>query len=334
MRSFDSRAALRAAPRLLLFAISAVCVGWGAAWTATAGTDVWLAPLDPLTRPFNGTHGSADYFDLFRNDARWPATAARVKVFKIYPQLILEASDDAISHVLTGLRNRHIALALEFGVLTDTTCGRGVEGYDGEELVKVAQRIKRLGGTLEYLAMDEPLWYGRHYSGASACRAGISSIAHDVAGNLANLKSVMPRIEVGDIEPVPQVQISEWSAELLEWADAFSNATGARLAFLHADVIWNQPWELFLVEIRKKLHARGIPLGVILNGNEGDSADDEWIAHAEQHCRLAGTRAVDQLIFQSWTNNPTRVLPESQPWTMTALVLNCLRTKGSVKRRP
>lgn len=293
----------------------------------TRRLEIWLAPLDPLVRQFNGTQGSEDYFDLFKPGAGWPRTAERIKVFKIYPQLIEQGSEADLINMFRALESRHIRLALEFGAMTDTSlCGRGIEGYDGEALTDMGKRIARLGGRLKYLAMDEPLWYGAHYSGKNSCHAKIRVIAEDVAANIRNLRAIDPDLQVGDIEPIPQTQAVDWAAELNQWSAEFERATGRQLAFFHADVIWNQPWEAFLGRLTKSLSGRKIPLGIIINGNGDETSDQLWTTHVMEHCERirAGLSHTQQLVFQTWTNYPSRVLPETAPWTMTGVFQSCL----------
>jgi hypothetical protein len=291
---------------------------------ANAGEpEIWLAPLDPIERPFNGTKGSADYFDLFLPGAPWVVSAKHIKVFKIYPQLVAYGSDEDLARMFQSLKQRHIALALEFGAMTDTeVCGRGVEGYNGEALGRMAERIKHLDGDIRYFAMDEPLWYGVHFNGKNGCHSKVEAVARDIAVNIERLKVVYPNVQVGDIEPMPVAQVPGWKAEIINWTKAFEGATGEKLAFLHADVLWDQPWQPFLTALDDELHANDILFGVIYNGNSGDMSDAAWIRHAEQHFRTFETdrRRPDQAIFQSWVNYPTRVLPETAPESLTYLV--------------
>jgi hypothetical protein len=287
----------------------------------------WLAPLDPTPRPFNGTQGSADYFELFIEGNSWPKAEAQIKVFKIYQQLIARGSEDSLRALFNYLRVHHVSLAIEFGAMTDTdNCGRGVEGFDGEALPNIARRIQSLGGNLVYLAMDEPLWYGKYYNGKNACHSSIDAISADVAKNIKSVRVVSPGIIVGDIEPVPQAQVPDWSSEILKWLTAYKAATGENLAFFHADVIWQQPWQPFVSSLAPNLRNAGIKLGVIINGTGDEAADQTWFTNTMEHCRQVKERfpQLDELIFQSWTTFPTRVLPESAPATMTNLVTQCL----------
>ena len=60
---------------------------------------------------------------------------------------------------------------------------------------------------------------------------------------------------------------------------------------------------------------------MIYNGNDAARSDDEWAAEAKAHYL-----AFEQLypapqfaVFQSWVKYPTRVLPESEPATLSGI---------------
>lgn len=264
-----------------------------------------------------------DYFDLFSPKAEWTVAAKHVKVFKIYPTLIMSGSEKDLIRLFNDLKARNIALALEFGPLTDNDlCGRGIEGYGGELLGAVAKKIKRLGGDLLYLAMDEPLLYGAFYNGKRACHADIASIAKDAGRNIGLIKAVFPNIQIGDIEPVPQPQIADWNNKISTWVGAFERENGQKLAFFHADVIWSKPWEQFVSDLKVRLRTGGIPLGIIYNGRAIDSSDLQWASDTQTHYEAleAYVGLPDQAVFQSWDNHPTHVMPETEPDTMTGIL--------------
>ena len=131
---------------------------------------VWFAPLDPMFRPWAGYGGSIDYLDLFSASAPWATAAAHVQVFKIYATLVDYLTDDQLRRMFADLDRRNIALAVEFGPLVPENCGFGIEGFNGEDALQLATRIQQTGGTLRYIARDEPYYFARIYSGNNACR--------------------------------------------------------------------------------------------------------------------------------------------------------------------
>jgi hypothetical protein len=299
--------------------------------SALAGLrQIWFAPMDWFVRPEVGFGGSTDYMALFGAESP-DAILSHVNVFKVYAQFILWGEDNNLRRVFAELKRRQIALALETGILTATErCGKGVEGYGGDGAAKLATRIAQLGGALAYIAMDEPAFYGHIFSGVNTCQADFADIARDAAKNLAAVKTVFPGVRAGDAEPVGPSPADNQIADYGRWADAFRAATGEPLGFFHADVQWKEPWQTPLRELAIMLRDRKIPLGVIYNGNDDDTSDEAWVAHAEEHYRAveSNSRIVpDQVVFQSWRAHPSRLLPETDPGTFTYLLKRYLSAR-------
>jgi hypothetical protein len=64
-------------------------------------------------------------------------------------------------------------------------------------------------------------------------------------------------------------------------------------------------------------------LGVICDGDSVDASDEAWINHATDRYRLvAGNPAIrpDDFVFQSWSTHPTRLVPDSDPQSLTGMV--------------
>jgi hypothetical protein len=64
------------------------------------------------------------------------------------------------------------------GIDAPVDCGGGVEGYFApDQTAALAAKLKRAGGTLQYIAMDEPLWFGHYYNEKNACHSSIDKSA-------------------------------------------------------------------------------------------------------------------------------------------------------------
>jgi hypothetical protein len=165
---------------------------------------VWLSGVDPFVRHVMAPNQTSDYTQLFQTDAPWSAAAQHVQVFKSSTQFLVYGSDVQLRAMFTDLKQRHIALAVEAPMFPvgKNGCGHGTEGYAGpHEMKSVADRVKRLGGELGYVAMDEPLWFGHHSDRRGACRASIAEVAEGVATNVAAIRSDFKNVQIGDIEP-------------------------------------------------------------------------------------------------------------------------------------
>jgi len=282
--------------------------------------DTWFAPLGATTAI--PVQGAADYFDLFNPSAPWTNAARHVTVFKMYAGM-LDLNDATLKAMFADLKRRHIAFAIEWGPLDEPNrCGIG-EGFDGPTGLHYAQRIRDLGGSLQYVAFDEPFDGAALYQGTNACHWTAEQTARNAAKNLTQVQSVFPDVIAGDIEVLPNgAALDSWLEGYEQWVDAWQAVTGKPLAFFHFDVDWSNDWQRAAVALTRALSARHIPVGHIYNGDDGGS-DSAWMALAEQHMTdfEANLRLMpDEEIFQSWQQYPKHLLPETDPTAFTYLI--------------
>jgi hypothetical protein len=143
--------------------------------------------------------------ELFSRGAKWQRAAHNVKVFKIYSGWAADiARFSDLRRLILDLRRRKIALAAEVPALVATdACGNGIEGFASPHYaVRLAQAIKAAGGTLAYVAFDEPFAFGHLYDGPNGCRWTPEKIASDVAAFVSDLHEAFPHVVAGDIEPL------------------------------------------------------------------------------------------------------------------------------------
>lgn len=269
-----------------------------------AQAETWLATVDQYAGPTSPI--GRQYMELFKSDAPW---GAGVQIFKTSTQFLHQASDSEITTLLTALRTRHVALAMEGLLLVESErCGRGVESYGGKGAVlKVAERVERLGGEIAYVTMDEPVWYGHVVTGGRHCHDSIESIAQQMAENVRALKAAFPAIKFGDTEPINGDKTAGRIDAMLQFATAFKVATGEPISFIHADVTWQSPWHDQLAEWKARTHAAGLKFGVIFNGAPTDANDDAWVRRAADRYRAVMNDpaiAPDDAILQSWMPLP------------------------------
>lgn len=302
----------------LVFCLSAVS-------TCTVAAEIWFGAVDPVERNFKG-YAPNDFMDLFLPAAAWTVGASGTQVFLLSNQYVVFATDQQLSQIISDMKRRNIALAMAGLMFAESArCGHQVEGYSGpNSILRAVTHIKQLGGELKYLVMDEPLLYGHYYDGPNACHDSIADVAKLVAVKVAQAKSVFPGIKVGDAESIGAATASHWMDQMQQWPVAYQAAVGEPLAFMQADISWDNPnWQSDLQAEAKFLHAAKIPLGVIYNGSPQDPTDLAWIAHAEQRIQtIESTLGVvpDQAIIETWTLHPARVLPEDQAATLTNLL--------------
>jgi hypothetical protein len=324
-------AGLRLCLTMLIMA-SPTLFGAGQASAEAPTPTIWFAPTFATLNNSRGIHGPPDYLSLFTDQPSvWPTTSREVRVFKIYQGVVHDLSENAIAALFAGIKSYNMALAIEYGMMTPgPNCGQGLEGYFGRFAADTARKIKRLGGDLAYLAMDEPLWYGAYFGGVRGCRRSVESVAQDVAQHVSEVRQIFPNVQVGDIEPMPQLQVPDWPDRVGQWAEEFRRATGRPLAFLHCDVVWDKDWRARLSSLNQVMRRLNVPLGVIVNGTAYDQSDEAWTNNALTHLEQVLADGINPAayVFQSWNNFPSRVGPETTQGTMTNLILRYLKGNG------
>lgn len=300
--------------------------------TASSSPRVWFAPLPP-DLPEHAGGGSRDYMQLFRRGAKWQRAARHVKVFKIYSGWATDiARFSDLRRLILDLRRRKIALAAEVPALVPTdTCGNGIEGFAGPRYARrLAEAIKAAGGTLAYVAFDEPFAFGHLYEGPNACGWSAEKIAHDVAAFVDELRESFPRVVAGDIEPLWSGQAP---AAFEAWMETYARITGTALPFFDLDVDFSRlDWVAATKELELFARELGVRFGLISIG--AGSGDQQWTGVAED--RLATYEATtglqpDDVIFQSWLDYPHHVLPETKPGTFTWLIDRYFRPRTALR---
>ncbi len=290
--------------------------------------NVWLSGVDPIVlHDRNKNAADNDFMELFKPGVSW-ASAAHVQVFKVSTQFLHRSSDAQLTTVVQYLRSHHIALALEAEIMvTSVRCGNGIPGFTTTNVIhKAVDRVRSVGGQIDYVAFDEPIAFGHFNRRPGSCGFSIDELVRDIEPNIRTIKAAFPNVVFGDIEPVTDSTFDRLDS-ILEFARVFQQQTGEKLAFLQADIIWQNRWQPQLVEWRSRLHASGMIFGVIFDGDPGDRSDSEWAAHAISRNRLVMSNPQlrpDDVVFQSWQKLPSHFLPDNMPGTLTNIVVESM----------
>ena len=317
-----------------LLAFLAVLLPGAARAAEMRATEIWLGAAEPQWRELRHWQPS-DYMGLFDPAAPWPRVAAHLTEVRLTKRFVLTAPDAMLATVVRDLTRRHIGIAMQMDALRATrACGLGVEGYGPkDDAGRAAERVRAAGGVLDAVVMDEPVWFG-HFSegkqGHVACQGPIPELVQQAAVKIAQVRAVFPAVRIGEVEPVSdKAPPRDFDEALAQWAAGLRVATGAPLAFLQADVVWpRKGWQEELRAFAGVAAAQHIPLGIIYNGSGPDRSDAAWTAAARQHfMEVEGRLGIVPAIaaFESWTENPVRLLPETREDTQTGLVLAYLR---------
>jgi hypothetical protein len=252
-----------------------------------------------------------NYSDLTAAGTNWFSLAGG-SVLKVYSADILYDSDAQLSQLFTYLKLHNIKLAIEF---YSVTAGPGESGEglaSATDAAAMAARVQSLGGSIDYVQMDEALYRAHDVYGHS-----IADVAANVAVNVAAIRAVFPNVSVGDIEPFPSPNSIP---DLQAWFAAYQAATGTPLISFTPDVEWNNPdWQTQLEALSSTLQGDGIKLSVIFNGDDSAQSSNQWGAEAEQ--RMAAVMSdpkihLDNAIIQTWQPFPTAATPGDVPGTI------------------
>jgi hypothetical protein len=299
---------------------------------------IWVGAFSAPARQRVSSDGwRKDAPDQWKPEAPWPTVAAHTKVAWLVAGDIENTSDAELKAVVEDVKLRHLELALSIGPLVrsaECTPAKGAaanEAYGSPgETELILQKIRRNGGELRYVDMDEPFFFG--HRDPSGCHLSATQLAQHVAASVASMRNIFPGLQVGDSEVVTADR--QLNSELVEWVDAYRAATGEPLAFFHADVAWSQLAIRNLGPLAAQLKERRIPFGIFYTADGGVTSDLEWTQSAVRHfteIEQVLNLHPDMAIFATWVPYPTHVLPENQPGTLMNVPLQYLRALPSLR---
>jgi hypothetical protein len=299
---------------------------------------IWVSAFSaPIRQRASSDGWRKDAPDQWKPEAPWPTVAAHTKVAWLVAGNMENTSDADLKATIEEVKRRHLELALSIGPLVRSAeCAPAggapaSEAYGNPgETELILQKIRRNGGELGYLDMDEPFFFG--HRDPSGCHLPATKVAQQVATSVASMRRIFPGLKVGVSEVVTADR--QLNSELVEWVDAYRAATGESLAFFHADVGWSELAIGSVLPFSAKLKARGIPFGIYYTADGGVTSDLEWTQSAVRHfTEIEQVRNLhpDHAIFATWVPYPAHVLPENQPGTLMNVPLQYLRASPSLR---
>jgi len=357
--------------------------------TARSESEVWFGP----------NTGSVDMLNLFTNPEQWDEARSKVDVFKFVTahfnrnqcndKSLKLCSDNNLNNFIkvdafSKLKQWGINIAIEMpaiGFAPVTDDGPGEEGrpqnislskwctdirdyqlsYYISKIKKAISSIESNGGTVKFIAIDEPIrrWYSGVFKNIDRevpiCAVdSLRDIADDVATYIQEVKTEYPSVEVGLLFLYPEV-----SVEMLEEFVTELEKKGTTPKFMHLDLQGFRAMKMVeqgkidvasdLRSIQTILKDRDISFGFFINdlrlNDESISAQSrEYTAEDYYNGTMALIREmkpkfdqlakpVDQLLFQSWVfvmKNGKKIqqipnnLRESDSYSHTRLLLDGL----------
>lgn len=328
--------------RLICATVLAFVVSSHAAIALDAPTpQIWFH-LNGQGRP--ETYQSWDIL-FYQPNAPWPAFMNHVTTVGMTTQVLHDISDENLAKVVARLRLKRIALGIEMlaqaytlpGVDAPAHCGEGVEGYYAPvATAALAAKLKRAGGELQYIAMDEPLFFGHYYNEKNACRSSIRDVVDRVAANLREYQKIFPDVVIGDVEPLPVITAQpNWQNDYREWLQTFKGTVGKPLSYTIIDVNWGHSnWPESLQRFSKFARDTQMPIGVIYNAAPPDKVmtNEQWLSNAQQNSTyIEGTLGITPrwAMFASWVRFPGRFITVKDGLGLDHLVKQYLQLHGS-----
>jgi hypothetical protein len=317
---------------------------------------VWFSLSDPLSRAVR-SYAPNDYLSIFDPDAPWSGAYSGLQVFTISEYEARASPAAELQSIFAFLNTHHIALGLSAQLdlvgrdsAGNIYCGFGASyALSTNTITQAAQRIKDLGGNLQYVVADTTLYFGHFATTGIAghpppCQYTISQVAHNVALNVAAVKAVFPNVIIGDDTPInPNVlpDTAGYIAAIREYLADYEHETGSPLAFMMLDVSWGWDWQPQFVAVVNALKQAGIKVGVYYTDvgvDQNTVSDTEWNTGALKHVveveRYLGI--VPDIGFPaSWYNHPIQILPETAPSTQSYLLNQYVRwSNGQPMQEP
>jgi len=276
---------------------------------------LWFSPGDDLE--FRGIVSHPDFPKLFEEPSLWPTGLSHINVIEFRQAYIARKPAESLKYY-NYLKAHHIALAVAMTVMPAENCGQGIEGIMSRKGIDFySKAIKGAGIDIDYVLMDEPLYFGHDYTGKDACRLPIADVARGVAESVATIRSYHPKAKFVLGEPV---SLPGGVAELAEFLDAYKATTHEYPFSVELDVQWPKNWRSELPPLVNWLKARGIGYGIIYNATGGTKGDHAWVSSAKLNAQAVASAIhinPQHVMIQTWETYPVPIVPESNPDTMT-----------------
>jgi hypothetical protein len=205
---------------------------------------------------------------------------------------------------------------------------------------KAADRLKNFGADLRYVLMDEPLYFGHQFIGQPGkipCRFPLEKLADEAARKMEPILRAFPSLVIGDVEPFGSgTPGNVWANTIADWHHKFATRTGRKIGLFDADIIWDMQGavENFVIAL-PILRSQTASIGVIYHGSPRARSNQEWCEQAwqqAQNLEIERGISLDRVAFDSWTDFPRSLLPETRAGTLTHLVLEYAENRAQLGR--
>lgn len=297
-------------------------------------------------------------FDLARPDARWDSVKSRLAGIQLYIDNVNKAKREDLEALVQVVEANGLKVSVECGGTLGFAPLDDSNGEQSAriELAKIAKWYGA-GGTVDYLNLDGPvrrLLYPRRGKKTLPSFGSIEDCANELMDYMRAVKAAHPRMRFFLLTNFPNwgyrggVSYHGRGDKQQDWGDyhevvttVLKVAEAAGLSF--AGVTVDNPYEYLIGEhfsvknedpskvdwlgrvraYENFARSRGLEFNLIVNSQEGGKVSDR--AFFERTLKMldaytaAGGRPT-RCIVQSWYTYPRAIVPEEEPYSMTALV--------------
>jgi hypothetical protein len=136
-------------------------------------------------------------------------------------------------------------------------------------------------------------------------------------------------------DPVLLYKPAEWEPAMREFLEIYKREFGEPMAFVRVECasFSVREWLPRYIAAEQFLRSVDVPFGELVTGDAPDPSDATWVRKAEERYVTWESEvrsAPAQVVFQSWMPRPSRVLPETDPDTLTHLLNGYFRNRASL----
>jgi hypothetical protein len=303
--------------------------------------DAAAAPLPEPEIWFNGDGSAADYTQMWTDTAPWTQAASKVKVVQLVDWWVRNPANYPVLVQIIGYAKRHhmeIALDTEpVAKFPTESCGVG-EGYSYQgDVARAVKILSDLGVRLDWVDMDEPVWFGSYSTDPQKCHVSITEMIRRTALIMHEVTAVYPNVKIMEIEPIPGLMQTSatWRADETAFHIGLARELGIPVRTMLVDVQWSDPaWRQTMLDLHHYLRESNLGFGIIYNGSDQSLTDADWINSAVGNIETieGGMNLVpEQVVFTTWNPHPANNMPETSPTTQTWLINRYVRPRSSLQ---
>ncbi|EOD4791690.1 hypothetical protein [Klebsiella michiganensis] len=274
-------------------------------------------------------------------DYLWSSSINKIKVFKFYYQAILSRDSSELKKEFDFLHQNNIKIAIEFPALEWEKNGIGynIEGFQEPGFTKkVVDKLRTFNGTIDYISIDEPIFFAHYKSGDGHPQMSIQDIAKNSSLFLKPILDEYPDLIVGDIEPfmaMPDLSDQQVKEMLGVFVEKFNEYSGRKISYIHSDVDWKRDWKRYQIPVQEFAEENGLRFGLIFNSSMQGLPSEGWVSNARNNIISflgSGFKEPNDVIIQSWNKSPQITVDDRNKFSMSSLIIDYAESSKAYKK--